>query len=243
MLNILYKFKRQTKIDESIVDIQSGNSRLRNKLIKEYKPFIAKTVSSVCKRFINEEDDEFSIGLIAFNEAIEKYAADKGGSFIAFSELLIKRRVIDYIRKEAKNRTVYMEIDTKEEKAQAHFDARMSIDEFQKQIEQEHRREEIMHYQTVLKEFGISFHELAKQSPKHFDARANAIRVAKLLVENESLRKMLFEKKQLPIKQLLGMVNLSRKTLERNRKYIIAIAIVLAGDYVYLREYIKGVVK
>jgi len=243
MLNILYKFKRQTKIDESIVDIQSGNSRLRNKLIKEYKPFIAKTVSSVCKRFINEEDDEFSIGLIAFNEAIEKYAADKGGSFIAFSELLIKRRVIDYIRKEAKNRTVYMEIDTKEEKAQAHLDARMSIDEFQKQIEQEHRREEIMHYQTVLKEFGISFHELARQSPKHFDARANATHVAKLLVENESLRKILFEKKQLPIKQLLGMVNLSRKTLERNRKYIIAIAIVLAGDYVYLREYIKGVVK
>ncbi|ATA59272.1 RNA polymerase sigma factor SigI [Geobacillus stearothermophilus] len=56
---------------------------MRNELIEQYKPFIAKTASSVCKRFIREEDDEASIGLIAFNEAIEKYAPHKGGSFLS----------------------------------------------------------------------------------------------------------------------------------------------------------------
>ena len=49
-----------------------------NELIDSYKPFIAKTVSSVCKRYIHESDDEFSIGLIAFNEAIQKYIPKKG---------------------------------------------------------------------------------------------------------------------------------------------------------------------
>jgi len=33
----------------------------------------------------------------------------------------------------------------------------------------------------------------------------------------------------------------SRKTVERNRKYIIAMAIIITGDYVYLKDYLKGV--
>ncbi|MCY7551547.1 RNA polymerase subunit sigma, partial [Bacillus safensis] len=28
---------------------------------------------------------------------------------------------------------------------------------------------------------------------------------------------------------------------ERNRKYIIAMAIIMTGDYVYLKDYLKGV--
>ncbi|MGX1981543.1 RNA polymerase sigma factor SigI [Thermolongibacillus altinsuensis] len=241
MLSILFKFKKEKPIEHMIAEIQKGNTALQNRLIHEYKPFIAKTVSSVCKRFISEEDDEFSIGLIAFNEAIEKYAVNKGGSFIAFSELIIKRRVIDYIRKEAKVKTVSLEEQEEEEAAQTYLDTRLSMDEFYKQMEQEERKEEIIHYQKVLQEFGISFQELVEQSPKHSDARLNAIKIAKLLAEDRELCAKLFEKKQLPIKQLQSKVHVSRKTLERNRKYIIAITIVLAGDYVYLRDYIKGV--
>jgi RNA polymerase sigma factor len=243
MLSILLKFKKEKTIEQEIAEIQQGNTELQNRIIRDYKPFIAKTVSSVCRRFINEGDDEFSIGLIAFNEAIEKYSIDKGSSFIAFAELLIKRRVIDYIRKEAKLRTVHIEEEEEKDTAQTYLDTKLSMEEFYKQIEQEQRREEIIHYQKVLKEFGISFQELVEQSPKHFDARLNAIKVAKLLAENRELCTKLFEKKQLPIKQLQNMVHLSRKTLERNRKYIIAITIVLTGDYVYLKDYIKGVLQ
>jgi RNA polymerase sigma factor len=243
MLSILLKFKKEKTIEHKIAEIQQGNTELQNRIIHDYKPFIAKTVSSVCRRFINEGDDEFSIGLIAFNEAIEKYSIDKGSSFIAFSELLIKRRVIDYIRKEAKLKTVHIEEEEEKDAVQTYLDTKLSMEEFYKKIEQEQRREEIIHYQKVLKEFGISFQELVEQSPKHFDARLNAIKVAKLLAENRELCTKLFEKKQLPIKQLQSMVHLSRKTLERNRKYIIAITIVLTGDYVYLKDYIKGVLQ
>jgi RNA polymerase sigma factor len=95
----------------------------------------------------------------------------------------------------------------------------------------------------VLKEFGLSFEELIEQSPKHLDARKNAIKVAKALIENEDLKELLFKKKKLPIKQLEKIVSVSRKTIERNRKYIVSMAIILAGDYVYLKEYIKGVLE
>jgi RNA polymerase sigma factor len=243
MLSI-FKRKRERTIEQTVIEIQQGDTAERNKLIYQYKPFIAKTVSNVCKRFINEGDDEFSIGLIAFNEAIEKYAPNKGGSFISFAELLIKRRVIDYIRKETKIKAFLFEEEEEEKgKSQPYLDTKLSMDEFYKQVEQEQRKEEIIHYQKVLQEFGLTLQELVEQSPKHADARLNAIKVAKLLVENRELCAKLFEKKKLPIKQLQDMVNVSRKTIERNRKYIIAIAIVLAGDYVYLKDYIKGVLQ
>jgi len=236
--------KRERTLERTVAEIQQGNEALRNELIQQYKPFIAKTVSGVCKRFIREEDDEASIGLIAFNEAIEKYAPHKGGSFLSFAELLIKRRLIDYIRKEARIRdTVWYTEDREEgeQTAQTYLDTRLSVDEFYRQMEREQRREEIIHYQQVLKQFGIHFHDLVEQSPKHKDARLNAIRVAQLLVEKEELLSLLFQKKQLPIKQLEEMASVSRKTIERNRKYIIAVAVILAGDYIYLKDYIKGV--
>jgi RNA polymerase sigma factor len=242
MFSILFSLKKERTIEQQVSEIQKGNQTLRNQLIQQYKPFIIKTVSNVCKRFIREEDDELSIGLIAFNEAIEKYAPHKGGSFISFAELLIKRRLIDYIRKEARVRDIVLHTDEDDENAvQTYLDTKLSIDEFYKQIEQEQRREEIIHYQQVLKEFGIHFYDLVEQSPKHKDARINAINVAKLVVDNKELLKQLFQKKQLPIKQLENMAEVSRKTIERNRKYIIAVAVILAGDYVYLKDYIKGV--
>nr|WP_154318322.1 RNA polymerase sigma factor SigI [Metabacillus idriensis] len=238
--------KKKPTLEETVLQIQDGDQQMQNTLIDQYKPFVAKTVSSVCKRYIDERDDEFSIGLIAFNEAIEKYSTEKGSSLLAFAELIIKRKVIDYIRKEARNaQTVNIDLQEHEEGevSQSKIEADLSIEEHQKLIEQEQRREEIIYFQTVLQEFGLSFSELMEQSPKHMDARQNAIKVAQILIEHDELKRILFAKKQLPVKQLEALVSVSRKTIERNRKYIIAMTIILSGDYIYLKDYIRGVLQ
>ncbi|WP_453990369.1 RNA polymerase sigma factor SigI [Bacillus nitroreducens] len=244
VLSLLFKTgRRKSTLEETVTQIQNGDQTLQNKLIEDYKPFIAKNVSAVCKRYINDSDDEFSIGLIAFNEALEKYSKEKGSSFLSFSELLIKRRVIDYIRKEARVRNVNFisNGETDEEGAQSKLEAHLSVDDYQRKMEQEQRKEEILHFHKVLQEFGLSFQELLEISPKHSDARQNAIMVSKVVVDHPELLQTLFEKKQLPIKQLESKVTVSRKTIERNRKYIIAMTIILSGDYVYLKDYLKGV--
>src|SRR5690554_5013596 len=79
--------------------VQSGDKTAQNYLLKKYQPFIAKCVSEVCKRYIDpKRDDEFSVGLSAFNEAMLTYSADRGSSFLSFAKLVVKRKVIDYIR-------------------------------------------------------------------------------------------------------------------------------------------------
>jgi RNA polymerase sigma factor len=238
--------KRKRTLEETVELIQQGDTALHNELIDSYKPFIAKTVSSVCKRYIHESDDEFSIGLIAFNEAIQKYSPDKGSSLISFSEVLIKRRVIDYIRKQSKYQNISFNGASnleEDETAGSSIEDELSIEDFRKKTDEELRREEIIQFTQILQQFDLTFTDLIEQSPKHADARKNAMAVAKILVENEELKTILIEKKRLPIKQLESYVSLSRKTIERNRKYIIAISLILAGDYVYLKDYIKGVLE
>lgn len=247
MLGLLFLTKNKKRtLEESVRLIQQGDHSLLNEMIESYKPFIAKNVSSVCKRYIYETDDEFSIGLIAFNEAIEKYSTERGSSLLSFAEVIIKRRVIDYLRKQTKNQHVSIDLtysSSEEESAGMVIVNELSMEEYKKKSEEEIRKEEIIQFQTLLLSFDLSFNDLVENSPKHADARENAIKVAKLLVENAELRNSLYEKKRLPIKQLEKMVNISRKTIERNRKYIIAIALILSSDYVYLNDYLKGVLE
>jgi RNA polymerase sigma factor len=240
--------KRKSKtLEEKVLLIQQGDVTLRDDLILAYKPFIAKSVSSICKRYINENDDEFSIGLIAFNEAIEKFSIDRGNSLLSFADILIKRKVIDYIRQQARGpQTVSVNFESEsleEEGARSTIEDEISIEDYRKRTEEQLRKDEIVQFQQVLLEFGLSFEDIVEQSPKHADARKNAIEIAKIIIDNDDLKQQLLDKKRLPIKQLEKLVSLSRKTIERNRKYIIAISLILMGDYMYLREYIKGVLE
>lgn len=243
MLSILFKLNKKQTLEEKVLAIHNGQLYLRDDLIDQYKPFIAKTVSQVCKRYINETDDEFSIGLIAFNEAIEKYSTEKGSSLLSFAELIIKRRVIDFIRKESRQQTLKLDLtlNDDEETIQNKYEVDASVEEFQKHFEQEQRKDEIIHYQTVLEQFNLSFDDLVDNSPKHADARENAMKVANIVIQHQELKSILFDKKRLPIKDIENIADVSRKTIERNRKYIIAICIIMASDYLYLKDYVKGV--
>jgi RNA polymerase sigma factor len=247
MLGLLFMAQKKKKtLEETVLLIQQGDRILLDEIIDAYKPFIAKTVSSVCRRYIYETDDEFSIGLIAFNEAIEKYSPERGSSLLSFSEVVIKRRVIDYIRKQAKNQHISMDLSNasyEEESVGTVIVNELSLDEYDKKNDDQLRKDEILRFQTLLTTFDLSFNDLVENSPKHADARKSAIIVAKMLVDDQELKELLLTKKRLPIKQLEKMVDVSRKTIERNRKYIIAIALILSSDYVYMQDYIKGVLE
>lgn len=248
MLSILFfrKRKKNKTLEELVLDVQNGDKELQNHLINEYKPFIAKTVSSVCKRYITETDDEFSIGLIAFNEAIEKYTPRKGSSLISFADVIIRRRVIDFIRSQSKHDNVPLQLTSEDEDngaRQPSMEDHISMELHEKNIDTLNRAEEISQFQELLSKFDLSVHELAEISPKHSDARENAMKVALELANRKDLMKFVLEKKRLPIKELEDLVQVSRKTIERNRKYIIAVSLILYGDFPYLKDYIKGGLK
>ncbi|WP_307336899.1 RNA polymerase sigma-I factor [Caldalkalibacillus uzonensis] len=227
---------------EQLVQQAKVNIDMRNELISQYTPFMIKVASKVCKQYIDRSRDEYSIALEAFNEAIETYDEEQGSHFLSFAEMVIRRRVIDYIRKETRQtRDILLEQDSKDEEEQVESLAQInaSISQYKEEMDRERRREEIQEYQLFLKKFDITFSDLVECCPKHIDARENAKQIAKILASKPELANYLLEKKQLPLKHLLKFVNCSRKTVERNRKYIIAMALIYIGQFECLRSYIE----
>lgn len=250
MIKSLFRgLKTQNKtIEEEVYAIQNGDRYLRDVFIDKFKPFIAKSVSLVCRRFIYDSDDEFSVGLIAFNDAINNYNRAKGTSFVSFAEVVIKRRVIDFIRQQSKHQTLSLDAnhqyeDGSNEQASALIESEISIRGYLEIQDQQARKEEIIKFTNELLYFGISFKEIVKYSPKHADARKTAIEIAHLIANDVMLKDMLYSTKKLPIKHMESRIKVSRKTIERNRKYIIAMTLVLCNDYVYLKDYLKGVLE
>lgn len=236
--------KEDTTLHTQVIAAQQGDNEARDDLISQYQPFIAKCASEVCKRYINpSQDDEFSIGLIAFNDAIDSYATDKGAAFLSFAKLIIKRRIIDYIRQQKAHISVASLDETYENEEQMENPAEIQIsrEKFTEETEAWYRREEIRELQVQLRRFRLTFEDITEAAPKHKDARESAMQVARIVHGDKCLRSKVLDKGRLPIKDLDGKVSVSKKTLERNRKYIIALVLILSGDYVYLKEYLKEV--
>ncbi|MFD2208320.1 RNA polymerase sigma factor SigI [Virgibacillus halophilus] len=240
---LLHKPLRKMPLEDKIIKAQQGDEQLMNELLKTYQPFIAKCVSEVCKRYIDtSRDDEFSVGLFAFHNAIQTYRPDRGSSFLTFAKLVISRKVIDYIRYTKKGpEAVSLDESYDEDQMENPMEIAKVREQYQLEQEAWQRRQEIDDFKQKLKEYKLTLAELVEVSPKHRDARESAIKIARMLHREPEFHDFVMKKRKLPIKEMVKVVDVSKKTLERNRKYILAIFIVLENNYVYLQDYLKGV--
>lgn len=78
-----------------------------NEIVEENIGFIINTISKVTGKYVSiENDDEFSIGLMAFVEALDKYNQEKG-PFLSFAKIVIESRIKNYLAKEKKSLRLY----------------------------------------------------------------------------------------------------------------------------------------
>jgi len=233
-----------TELETLVLQAKEGEKEVQHDLLSSYAPFIKKTASFVCKRYITEQDDEFSIAMFGFNEAIEHFDKEKNASFLTFAHLLIRRKLIDYIRKESRRKEVSLgQMKTEQEEQQDAFsilESSHSFEQFTAKQQAEERKSQIIAYEALLKPYGLSFEELVKVSPSHEDTRQTAIQIAQIISETDEFYESLQMKKKLPMKELVELVEVSRKTIERQRKYIVAIVILLKSDLHYIKDYLKG---
>ncbi|MBC9785665.1 RNA polymerase sigma factor SigI [Heliobacterium chlorum] len=229
-----------------LVRAQEGDTLSREALIKKFTPFIMRVTSQTSGRYVRlGSDDEASIALIAFDEAITSYRNEKCVSFLSFAETVIRRRLIDYFRKATRSQKEIplssFEYDSEDESGEDtanRMEVRQAKEAYQIENESTDRRDEIIHYNRLLQEYGISFSELVDLAPKHEDARCRAIQVAKMIADNPQYREYLKLKGSLPLKELERDVDVSRKTLERQRKYIIAVTVIFMENLEHLKGYI-----
>lgn len=234
---------QEQQLLDALLRIKNGDRRAREKLVAEYRPFVFKTAISLCKHGLEwGRDDELSIGLIAFNHAIDTFDPERRVPFLPYCRVVIANQIRDHFRKEARHgRNISLDAEPQEGMPAATADCQAAWDEYQNRTIEDERREELELFAKVLEEYDTSFDDLVEVSPKHRDSRAVLLNAARALSARRELMTHLTSKKQLPLKELELVSGVRRKTLERGRKFIITCALILSRseEFVYLRSYIN----
>jgi RNA polymerase sigma factor len=210
-----------------------------NELIGEYRPFIASVVQNHLGRYVEYGvDDELSVALVAFHEAIQKYDIEKG-SFLSFARVIIKHRLIDYHRKEDRVKQGYVYIKQTDDETDEDTLTTEALKDFRERQLSDLRRVEILEIKKDLSKWGITFADVAKSSPKREGTRQTYIKAIEYILNNPEVLDIMKQKRYLPVEKIVTATKIPRKKIERGRNYIVAAVLILSGDYQYIKDYIQ----
>lgn len=231
--------RESDNLSDKIDCIKNGDIELRNTFIEEYRPFILSCISKRTNSFIEvDNSEEYSIGLMAFNEAIETYDKTKNPRFLSFAELVIGRRLINYMYKQKRQaRAIPFSFFSEKE---GYLEDKIAQDSITFYFDRFEAREEIELFINRLKRFEITLEDLIKNTPKHKDSIKLLISIARVIAENDELFQKLEDDMVIPIKKLLSYIKVSARTIERNRKYIIAASLALRSDLDIIKGFLNG---
>lgn len=222
----------------------TSDERKREELIRGHEQTILRTASSACHRYVNKSDDEWSIALCAFSKAVDVYTAEKG-DFLPFAQMLIKRDLIDYYRSQKNTlREVTVAPHVLEGGGEPEEDpsgAYLAVVKNSREASDHSLRDEIMAANEMLQDYGFRFFDLTECSPRQDKTRRECARAIRFMLTDSALLSSLEKSRKLPVKALAAASGVSRKTLDRYRKYIIMAVLILDGDYPQLAEYLKFV--
>lgn len=232
-------------IDQMAV-MASKDDTLFSEFAKTQRHFIINCAYRTTQKYINQSDDEWSIALIAFLNAVKTYQQDKG-RFLPYAELIIKRHLIDYYRSRKKY-TPELTVDpiifeSRPEDDEKNINIRIAVSEKLIQHADNSIKDEIETANKEFREFGFSFYSLSKCSPKSAKTKAACKRAILYILNNELIFNEISHTKQIPLKIIQENTNLPRKLLEHHRRYILAAIVILSGEYPRLAEYMSFIRK
>ncbi|MBO6116770.1 MAG: sigma-70 family RNA polymerase sigma factor [Ruminococcus sp.] len=222
----------QAKKDNSAAD----------ELIAAYMPFIKSETSKFINRPPDQSDDELSIAMFAFYEAIRDYSRLRG-SFLKFAAMKIKNRLIDHYRKEKRNRIHISLDDTSDDKPDMTDTIADDHDSFEEADMREATNQEIAELSAQMNDFGVSMQDIADNSPKQQRTLESCQKAVYYARRTPEILEEFLRTKRVPIAKLADGAQVERKTLERHRRYLVAVLLICTNGYEILRGHIMQVLK
>ncbi len=223
-----------------------SDDTILEELISMHTGFILKCASKVSGRYITTSDDEWSMSLLAYTEAVKSFNSDKG-NFFSFAELVIKRRLVDNLRSNQKY-TLELSVDPTifsgdTDDDNQDYAMKSALAEKTAIVSDDSLKYEIESANEAFATYGFTFFDLTSCSPKAEKTKLSCAKAVAYIIRNPIIVSELSGTKQLHLKIIEKNADVPRKILERHRKYIIAAVIILTGDYPYLAEYMHTVRK
>lgn len=232
-----------TEVERLAIAAKTDENSLTD-LVNGHKQWILRCATDAAGHYVTESDDEWSIALLAFTEAVRSFDEEKG-SFPAFARTVIRRRLTDHFRSQSRYRAEITVLP-------GAFEGELSEDEVNGvtlQVERQvaaqsaesvaaQAREEIQEVKEILQGYGFTFPELAECSPKAEKTKAHCAKAVRALLGSDELKGETRRTKKLPMKELSKVSGVPKKILDRHRKYILAAMEILEGDFPIMAEYL-----
>lgn len=211
--------------------------KIKEGLLSDYLPFIKKTISGMNHNVI-DFDDMLTIAMLAFIQSIESYDTKKG-SFLGYASKIIHNRIIDEERKELRYSAKIVFIQKEADEEVVKFsDNRAAEEHYIREQEQRALTEEIIEFSKELEIFKISFSELPKVCPKQKKSRQLCMDLAEELIVRPEFYEEFQKHRRIPQKELADRFKISGKTVEKYRKYIVTLVVLMMGDYPNIHTFI-----
>lgn len=223
------------------VECAKADSEAADRLLRQYLPFIKSETAKFIHRAPEEgRDDELSIAMFAFHEAVMRYSRSRGG-FLHFAAVMIKSRLIDYYRKE-KHHEGTLSLDGAGVAGHEGSPMYEMLDSGKDEIEEisirQAAKEEIMEFAACLSEYGLTLSDIADNCPRQERTLQACHRALNCARENPEILAALEQGKKLPLAILTEKSGVERKTLERHRKYMMAILLAYTNGYEIIRGHL-----
>lgn len=202
------------------------------RLLEQYLPFIKKQAARW--RGALDHDDAVSLAMLAFAGAVRQYRTERG-AFLPFAAACIKNRLTDEARRELRRTDKVLPFPEGGAEPSEPF-------AYDRELERQALAEELERYGAALETYGLDFRMLAQCCPKQNRARALCRDLARLVTGDGLLRSDFLRTGRLPQAELAHRSGVSVKTVEKHRKYIVALTVLFAGDFPDIRAFLpKGV--
>lgn len=217
------------------------------RVVRANIPLMLGLGAKICGRFLHlGVDDEASVGLEALWEAVRTYRPETGAPFAAFAAMVVRRRLIDHYRRACRRREVPF-ASCEREDGKGHMATTLEIgpalQAHAAAVAAGECREELCEFVRLLESHGITLRALMRSSPRYRDARERAVTVARALVASPGWTSAVRQSGIVPaalLRQAAAAAGIGRKTLERRRRYILAIALLLAEGFPRLAAYLPS---
>ena len=221
-----------------------GDARRADELVRDYLPFIkAETARFLARPPIEGADDELGIAMFAFHEAVLAYDRSRG-AFLPLAARVIRNRLVDFRRREARHaqvesldRPVYGD---EQDDARTLLDG---LDSGRDEIGERHAREatrsEIEEFTRLLASFDVKLMDVADNCPKQGRTLAACRRALTYAREHREVLDRLEQTGRLPIAALAEGSGVERKTLERHRRYLVALLLAYTNGFEIIRGHLR----
>ena len=212
------------------------------RFIQAHEAFVLRCASRHAGVAVTRSDDEYSVALLAFYEAIKGYDP-ASGPFGAYASLVIGRRLADHYRSQhrfdAETPLAPQTFDGTVDRESADAAMQQAVAEQMSEAKPVSAQEEIEAANTVFERYGFAFYDLAASSPKSDKTRRSCAAAVGTLLHSPVLFASMQSAHSLPIKALAQQCGVSARTLTRHRDYIVAAALLIDGDYPILCTYLQ----